>query len=420
MLLCSMSPPEGCQDEMDPPRFTFNPKEGIDNPALVVGDDPEPQGLGPRLCHLKRLEGQTFGFVLWSVQGGRVDWDLEDWGLGDRGLGDRGLGDRGLEVRDVEPWSPAQRGGLRDQDRVLEVNEEFVHNVDLRRVVRRIQSCGLHLVLLVLRRDQYEEVVSMGLDLQALARSSKGAGWSRPRLCHVGRHPELGLGMTVAPLQGPRGRFTVDTVAGGAAEEAGVLSGDRLIWIDGVPASALTQSTLNRTVKRGVASVTVLVIDGEGESCSARRRTPVLPAAAQCRGLPHAARTMRLVKGRDGYGFLLRQEKLAASKRTVHVLREVDEGSPAEAMGMRDGDLLLAVNGAPVEALEHDHIVQEIRRSGDRVSLTSMSMSGRDFYRQLDISPLLFHEERDPDERNQNQNQGEPPETDRSGISQEL
>uniref|UniRef100_A0A8C2WLS9 PDZ domain-containing protein n=1 Tax=Cyclopterus lumpus TaxID=8103 RepID=A0A8C2WLS9_CYCLU len=344
------------QKEVERRGFTFNPKEGIDNPALVVGDDPEPQGLGPRLCHLKRLEGQTFGFVLWSVQGGRV--------------------------RDVEPWSPAQRGGLRDQDRVLEVNEEFVHNV-----VRRIQSCGLHLVLLVLRRDQYEEVVSMGLDLQALARSSKGAGWSRPRLCHVGRHPELGLGMTVAPLQGPRGRFTVDTVAGGAAEEAGVLSGDRLIWIDGVPASALTQSTLNRTVKRGVASVTVLVIDGEGESCSARRRTPVLPAAAQCRGLPHAARTMRLVKGRDGYGFLLRQEKLAASKRTVHVLREVDEGSPAEAMGMRDGDLLLAVNGAPVEALEHDHIVQEIRRSGDRVSLTSMSMSGRDFYRQVSRSP---------------------------------
>uniref|UniRef100_A0A8C2YYD1 PDZ domain-containing protein n=1 Tax=Cyclopterus lumpus TaxID=8103 RepID=A0A8C2YYD1_CYCLU len=342
--------------------FTFNPKEGIDNPALVVGDDPEPQGLGPRLCHLKRLEGQTFGFVLWSV-------------------------------RDVEPWSPAQRGGLRDQDRVLEVNEEFVHNVDLRRVS-------------VLKLSRVPQVVSMGLDLQALARSSKGAGWSRPRLCHVGRHPELGLGMTVAPL----GRFTVDTVAGGAAEEAGVLSGDRLIWIDGVPASALTQSTLNRTVKRGVASVTVLVIDGEGESCSARRRTPVLPAAAQCRGLPHAARTMRLVKGRDGYGFLLRQEKLAASKRTVHVLREVDEGSPAEAMGMRDGDLLLAVNGAPVEALEHDHIVQEIRRSGDRVSLTSMSMSGRDFYRQVSRSPprargvgtrphllpVLIHIKRDP------------------------
>ncbi|TNN33965.1 Na(+)/H(+) exchange regulatory cofactor NHE-RF3 [Liparis tanakae] len=403
---------------MDPPRFTFNPKEGIDNPALVVGDDPEPPGLlGPRLCHLKRLEGQSFGFVL------RADR-------------------AGLEVRDVEPWSPAQRGGLRNHDLVLEANEQFVHNEDLSRVVRRIQSCGLQLLLLVLRRDEYQEAVAMGLDLQVLARSSKGPGWSRPRLVHVGQHPERGLGMSVAsleghltPLHGPllivmevltwwlvssgsRGRFTVDPVAGGPAEEAGVLAGDRLIWINGVPASTLTQSTLNRTVKLAGASVTVLVIDREGESCSARRGTPVLPVVAECRGLPHAARTMRLVKGHDGYGFLLRQERMAGSKKTVHVLREVDAGSPAEATGMQDGDLLLAVNGAPVEDLDHDAIVLEIRRSGDRVVLTAMSTPGRDFYRQLDISPLLFYEY--PDERNQNQNQGEPSETCRSRISREL
>lgn len=68
-------------------------------------------------------------------------------------------------------------------------------------------------------------------------------------------------------------------------------------------------------MKLAGASVTVLVIDREGESCSARRGTPVLPVVAECRGLPHAARTMRLVKGHDGYGFLLRQERMAGSKK---------------------------------------------------------------------------------------------------------
>lgn len=68
-------------------------------------------------------------------------------------------------------------------------------------------------------------------------------------------------------------------------------------------------------VERGGAAVTVLVIDPEGESCRVRRKTPVLPAVAECRGLPHASRTMRLHKGPDGYGFLLRQEKLGGSQR---------------------------------------------------------------------------------------------------------
>nr|XP_046244031.1 Na(+)/H(+) exchange regulatory cofactor NHE-RF3-like isoform X2 [Scatophagus argus] len=361
----------GCQNAMEFPRFTFNPKEGIDNPALVITDDLEPhQSLVPRLCQLKRLEGQHFGFHLRMDQSSGA-----------------------FEIRDVEPWSPAEHSGLRDGDRVLEVNEEHVDNMDFYRVVRKIQSCGLHLFVLVLRREDYEKAVSSGVDLKRLAKASKGDSWSRPRLCHISRHPVHGLGMSIISVPGEKGRYIVSTVKDSAAEKAGVRTGDRLIWINGVMVSALTHTVLSRIVKKSGDSVTVLVIDSESECSYIRRKMPILPMVAECYSLPHSAKTMHLVKGHDGYGFLLRQEKLAGTQRIVHVLREVDVGSPAEVAGMEDGDLLLTVNWEPVENLEHEDIVRKIKQSGDKVTFTSTSIPGRNYYRQLGISPLLFHDQ---------------------------
>lgn len=148
---------------------------------------------------------------------------------------------------------------------------------------------------------------------------------------------------------GQKGRYTVSTTAEGPAEEAGVRTGDRLVWINGVMASTLTHAVLSRMVlpascsrlrdfpqrtlalprptpsllpscwqmkRRSEDSLTVLVIDRHAESCFARRKMAILPVVAECRGLPFVAKTMHLAKGPDGYGFLLRQERLASSRRT--------------------------------------------------------------------------------------------------------
>ncbi|XP_051814294.1 Na(+)/H(+) exchange regulatory cofactor NHE-RF3-like isoform X2 [Acanthochromis polyacanthus] len=259
-------------------------------------------------------------------------------------------------------------------------------------VVRKIQLCGLHLFLLVLRREAYERAVSMGVDLQMLAKASKGDHWSRPRMCHISRNPASGLGMTIISGNGQRGQYMVSTVADGPAEKAGVCTGDKLIWINGAMVSMLTRATLNKTMKKSGDSVTVLVIDSDSEFCYARRKMPILPVMAENCSLPDTTKTMHLVKGCHGYGFLLRQEKVTGTRRIVHVLREVDVGSPAEEAGMEDGDLLLAVNGELVESMEHEDIVKKIRESGDNVILTTISIPGRDFYRELGIPPLLFHE----------------------------
>lgn len=74
----------------------------------------------------------------------------------------------------------------------------------------------------------------------------------------------------------------------------------------------------------------------------------------------------------------------------AHVLREIDPCSPAETAGMEDGELVLAVNGEQVEDAEHEGVVSKIRQSGQQVTLTTISIPGRDYYKQV-LTCTRFH-----------------------------
>lgn len=70
---------------------------------------------------------------------------------------------------------------------------------------------------------------------------------------------------------------------------------------------------------------------------------------------------------------------------TVHMVREVDKGSPAELGSVKEGEMLLEVNGESTESLSHNEVVSKIRQSGQQVTLTTMPPQGQDFYTQVNI-----------------------------------
>uniref|UniRef100_A0A8C2ZYZ8 NHERF family PDZ scaffold protein 4b n=1 Tax=Cyclopterus lumpus TaxID=8103 RepID=A0A8C2ZYZ8_CYCLU len=345
-------------------KFTFNPKEGIDNPVMVTTEDADSVWtLSPRLCVLKKEEGESYGFHL-RVEKGR----------------------QGHIIRNVVSGGVAECSGLQDGDRLLEVNNCHVDDVPHHEI------SGQQLCLLMLGGEQYEQAVSRGQDLRSLGQAHKGEGGKPPRLCHISRDPASSLGINFTPVEGEKGRFSVSLVSGGAADKAGVCKGDRLVWMNGATVSDLTHSALSRMMKKCGDHITILVIDGESEKNYTRQRMPILPTMAIPHNLPYRATKLHLVSGPEGYGFLLRLEK-APSGHTFHVLREMDSGSPAERAGMRDGELLLEVNGESVESLMHEEIVDRVRLSGQQVSLTTITFQGLEFYTQLGLSPLLFSED---------------------------
>uniref|UniRef100_UPI0037E9AA1B NHERF family PDZ scaffold protein 4b n=1 Tax=Semicossyphus pulcher TaxID=241346 RepID=UPI0037E9AA1B len=359
--------------------FIFNPKEGIDNPVMVDTEEADSVWTPcPRLCVLRREEGESYSFHL-RVESGR----------------------EGHIIRNVVSGGVAERCGLRDGDRLLEVNNCYVDDVSHPEVAAKIKMSGNQLCLLVLDGEEYEQALSKGQDLRGLTTAHKGESFKPPRLCHIRRDPASGLGINFTPVEGEKGRFSVSLVAGGAAAKAGVCKGDRLVWMDGATVSDLTHSALSRMMKKCGNHITILVIDSESEKSYMRQRMPIMPSMAVPHNLPHRARKLHLDSGPQGYGFLLRLEK-TPSGRTSHVLRDMDRDSPAERAGVKDGEILLEVNGESVESLTHNEIVDRVRVSGQQVSLTTITPQGFDFYSKLGLSPLLFCEDETIDREKEN------------------
>ncbi|NWZ25064.1 NHRF4 protein, partial [Asarcornis scutulata] len=359
-------------------KFEFNPKDGIDNPALSLAEDTDGEAAGePRFYLLSKGSAETFGFCLHEELGGG-----------------------GHVVRQVELGGLAQRRGLQDGDRLLQVNGRFVDHLDHQRVVQRIKASGNQVLLAVLDSDSYEAAKALGRDLAQLLPADV-----RPRLCHV-RRDKSGFGFSVSGPEGTKGTFQLSVRHGGPADRAGVPTGSWLLELNGASVRSCSRAQLARKVraappgtgaglavalsdplvvfqlKQSGSKMTLLVASGAVEEFYRLRGLQVPAAAADASWLPYKARELHMVKGPGGYGFLLKEDDYGAGA-IGQFLWEVDAGLAAERAGMREGDRVLAVNGESIEGLDHQQTVLRIRAHEDRVTLLVIDPASDEFYRSV-------------------------------------
>ncbi|XP_037357226.1 Na(+)/H(+) exchange regulatory cofactor NHE-RF3 isoform X2 [Talpa occidentalis] len=333
----------------------------------------------PRACKLSKQEGQSYGFFL------RIEKDTD-----------------GHLVRLVEKNSPAEQAGLQDGDRVLRINGVFVDKEEHMQVVDLFRKSGNSVTLLVLDGDSYEKAVKKQVNLTELGQSQEldvndkklppvlNGGvhaWAQPRLCYLVKEGSS-YGFSLKTVQGKKGVYMEDITPQGVAMRAGVLADDHVIEVNGENVENASHEEVVEKVKKAGSRIMFLLVDKETDKRHSEQKIRFERETASLKLLPHQPRVVEMKKGSNGYGFYLK----AGPEHKGQIIKDIDSGSPAEAAGLKNNDLVVAVNGESVESLDHDSVVALIRKGGDQTSLLVVDKEADNLYRLAHFSPVLYYQ----------------------------
>ncbi|NXA47404.1 NHRF3 protein, partial [Nothocercus julius] len=342
--------------------------------------------LQPRECKVTKKPEKSYGFYL------RVEKDTA-----------------GHLIRNVEKDSPAEKAGLKDGDRVLRVNGVFVDKEEHAQVVEIIKNSGNSVVFFVLDEASYQKARKEGVNLEELGQKvsteqqqdqqspplkANGAHTAapQPRLCYLVKESS-GYGFSLKTTEGQKGLFIVEISSQGAAAKAGVKNNDRLIEINGKNVENDKHEEVVEKVKKSGNHVMFLLSDEETDQYYRSQKMVLSKESASLKLLPLKPRLIELQKGKNGYGFYLRMEQSTAD----HVIKDVDSGSPAAKAGLKVKDILVAVNGERVEALDHGQVVEKIKQSEEKITLLVVDKKTDTMYKLAQISPSsYYHKVQDP------------------------
>ncbi|XP_049275237.1 Na(+)/H(+) exchange regulatory cofactor-like protein nrfl-1 isoform X2 [Rhipicephalus sanguineus] len=223
----------------------------------------------------------------------------------------------------IDEGSPAQLAGLREGDRIVEVNGINISNENHKQVVERIKAVPNETKLLV---------------VDPLA----DAWYKEHKIIIKSSLPTVKQCHNPVPRPGKRN--------------------------SGASLGSSSSSSADQP-QRGAPSPPAVAPPSKVVS---------LPAGAPAARLCHLVRRSDF----DGYGFNLHADK----QRKLQYVGAVDPGSPAEAAGLRANDTIVEVNGVNVEGTNHRDIVERIKSVPNETRLLVVDDGTAAWYREHGIA----------------------------------
>ncbi|XP_052649849.1 Na(+)/H(+) exchange regulatory cofactor NHE-RF3 isoform X2 [Harpia harpyja] len=224
----------------------------------------------------------------------------------------------------------------------------------------------------------------------------------QPRECTVTKKPQKSYGFYLRIEKDTAGHLIRNVEKNSPAEKAGLKDGDRVLRVNGVFVDKEEHAQVVEIVKNSGNSVVLLVLDDAsyqkaekegvnleelGQKVSTgqqqEQQSPLPMANGATTGVPQP-RLCYLVKEEKGYGFSLKTTE-------DHVIKDVDSGSPAAEAGLKDNDILVAVNGEQVDGLDHESVVGKIKQSEAKTTLLVVDKETEAMYKLAQISPFSYY-----------------------------
>jgi len=323
----------------------------------------------------------------------------------------RSSGQQGAFITQVAPGGVAERAGVKNSDRVLEVNGENIEASTHDSIVDKVKAAGSGSGIMLLLVDEETDKYYKNKRIRIVpALATVKLLPHPPRIADLTKGSD-GYGFFLRVEPNKTGHFIKDIDRGSPAEKGGLKEMDRLVAVNGQGVEDCSHEQVVDRIRQSGVKCCLLVVDSDTDNMYKMGGvSPMLfleerdlpPSYPEAVSLPTVVRPATPVKEKDqdqdtpvkakdqglkpklctmektpvGYGFHLNGIQGVCGQ----YIKEVVRGGAADRAGLEEDDIVVEVNGVNVEKSTHEAAVELIRKNS---SCLEMLVATKSVYDQL-------------------------------------